>query len=198
MAHAHYDRKLAFTLVEILAVLAIMTIIAGLLLAASMGARRRADSDAAQAGVDFISSQIEAYYNRRGQLPPDLNEDGITTEAEIYHTLDEWNFPVPPARRVDPWGNPFVIVLQRDYGEVFPIVTGGPDGDYNRAPFNRIREMYGATADMPKDLYRGDPTNPFNDSVLNFQVISAGPSGRIVRDVEDDPYDYSTDNFVNW
>ena len=76
MAHASPRRERAFTLVELLAVIAIMTVIAGLLLAAAVGARRRADSAAAQAGVDFITAQIEAYYNKRGLLPGDINADG--------------------------------------------------------------------------------------------------------------------------
>jgi len=221
MPNAVCRRKRAFTLIEILAVLAIMTVIAGLLVAAAVGARRKADNDAAQADVTFISAQIEAYYNKRGQLPPNLNplspvpqpgEDDITTEFEIYQTLAEWNLPVPPERRVDPWGNPYVIVFQRDYGKVFPLESGGNPIQvndekifpYNITPFNRMQIMYNPPlapvpppVDVAKEIHRGDPaaTASFNDSMDNFQVISAGPDGYIVRDGLSD---YNADNFVNW
>jgi len=187
-----------------------MTVIAGLLVAAAVGARRKADNDAAEAGITFISAQIEAYYSKRGQLPPNLNplspvpqpgEDDITTEFEIYQTLAEWNLPVPPERRLDPWGNPYVIVFQRDYEKVFPLVTAGVMTGYDTPPFDRIQYMYApppaAPADAAKELHRGDPatTPSFNDSMDNFQVISAGQDGYITRNDLDD---VNADNFVNW
>ena len=75
MRNERFQPRDGFTLLEILVVIAIMTVIAGLLVAAAIGARRKADSDAAQAGVTYIAAQIQAYFDKRGQLPPDTDLD---------------------------------------------------------------------------------------------------------------------------
>jgi len=200
MKQPRFESRRAFTLVELMAVMVIMSIVAGLLIAAAIGARKKADADAARAGVTYITAQIEAYYNKRGQLPPNLNEsmDSFTTEAEIYQTLNEWNFPVPPEKQVDPWGNPFIIILDRDYGVNFPLQSGGTC--YSTPPFNKMYAMYDpapAAPDDPKEIHEGDPTTEpsYNDQRDGFQVISAGPDGRLGRNGAND---YNADNFTNW
>jgi prepilin-type N-terminal cleavage/methylation domain-containing protein len=196
MSHAVCTRKNGFTLIEILAVLTIMTIVASLLVAAAIGARRKADSDAAQAGVTFIASQIDAYLNKRGQLP----DSGLsyTTEADIYDTLAQWGFEVIPDKQVDPWGNPFVIVLSTDYGVNFPLQSGG--ACYSTPPFDRMYGMYDpppAAPDDEKQVHEGDPatTPAYNGQANGYQVISAGPDGMLSRNGGDD---WNADNFTNW
>ncbi len=199
MRNAHSERNSGFTLIEILVVIAIMTVIAGLLVAAAIGARRKAAHDSAQADVTYISGQIRAYLDKRGQLPPDTDANGFTTEPEIYRTLGEWGFDVPEAKRLDPWDNPYVIVLGRDYGVSFPIASGG--SVYSTPPYDRMGGMYApppaAPADGPKEIHTGDPaTTPANNDMTDgFQVISAGPDGYISRNGTDDA---SADNFTNW
>ncbi|MHC4714912.1 MAG: type II secretion system protein [Planctomycetota bacterium] len=199
MRYAHSERNSGFTLIEILVVIAIMTVIAGLLVAAAIGARRKVTSDRAKAGVKYIAGQIEAYLDKRGQLPPDTDANGFTTEPEIYRTLGEWSYTVSEGNRVDPWGNPYVIVLGRDYGVSFPIASGG--SVYSTPPYDRIGGMYApppvVPADGPKEIHTGDPavTPAHNDMTNGFQVISAGPDGYISRNGTDDA---SADNFTNW
>jgi type II secretory pathway pseudopilin PulG len=172
-----------------MSVIVIMGIIAGLLLVAAKGARVKAQIEAAKADITYIASKIEAYKEKRGELPPNLDPtvDDTTTELEIYKTLTDWGFAVPEKRRVDPWGNPYIIVFQRDYPKVFPIssqLPGPPSSGYepvilNNAdnakiyessvlgkpnPFSRIKDRYRVagpphvlTADAPKEIHTGDP-----------------------------------------
>jgi len=210
-----------FTLIEIIAVIAIMSVIAGLLIVAATGAHKKADRDAAEAGVQLIAGRIEAFQTERGQLPPDPNfdssltpEQNLTTEVEIYETLEEWGFDVPEEKRVDPWGNPYVIVLGRDYGKEFPIRSGGLCYSDPQLPYRRmgnpsddpaIKQMYYlATEDQPKEIHDGDPvTEPaYNDQPEGFQVISAGPDGWLHRNrwhVGDAAHgEVNADNITNW
>ncbi len=207
------SRSEAFTMVELLAVMAIMGIIAALVVVAAAGARKRTDSDSAKAGIQYIAARIDAYRNKRGQLPPNLNEgvgaglDDITTEQEIYDTLGQWGFEVPAEKQVDPWGNPYVVVLSRDYGKDFPIVSGAVTGEYTKPPFSREAAMYGAAADMPKDIRDGDPTTQpaYMDEYDGFQIVSAGPDGQVRRDnremtddIDGNGASDNADNFTNW
>ncbi len=198
----------AFTLIELLAVLAIMTIIAGLLTAGAVGLRRKADRDAAAAGVTLISSKIESYFNKRDQLPPNLNpgsgagQDDFTDEVEIYRTLSEWGFGVLDKQRVDPWGNPYVIIFLDDYEVNFPLQSGG--ACYTTPPFDRMYGMFvppPAAPDDRKELRVGDPiidptTDTHNSQADGFQVISAGPDGKLSRDGTN--LDVNGDNLTNW
>ncbi len=180
-----------FTLIEILAVLAIISVMAGLLIMAAKGARKRADTDAARAGVSFVTAKIDAYRSKRGDLPPDLGGAAVTTEFEIYETLDKWGFAVPPDKQVDPWGNPYIIVLDRDYGAPFNM-NASPD--YTTPPFNKMAGMYSAAAPQPKEI-KDAAANPYNNESGGFQVISAGPDGLVSQTGSDD---VNADNFFNW
>ncbi len=191
-----------------MSVIVIMGIIISLLVVASKGARQRADMEAAKAGVTFIATKIDAFMGKKlGELPSDPNSDGITTELEIYETLAEWALEVPLEKRVDPWGNPYIIVFDRDYGDDFPLVTGTPG--YNTEPYVRMAGMYRPllAADAPKEIHSGDPatTDAYNRESGQFQVISAGPDGLLSRDnreetadIDGDGLSVNADNLTNW
>lgn len=204
---AQKSRSGGFTLIEIMAVIAIMGIITAFLVVAAKGARKKADLDAARAGIELISSKIESYMNKRGDLPPNLNPgtDSFTTEEEIYHTLGEWGFTVEDSKRIDPWGNPYIIILSRDYDVVFPIWT--PGASYGTPPYNKMANMYITGADIAKNIHEGDPatTPSYMDQTRGFQVISAGPDGLLSRDdrevntdIDLDGLTVNGDNLTNW
>ncbi len=195
------DRQSAkgFTLVEIMTVIAIMGVIAALLVMAARGARQSSDADAAKAGVAFVSSKIEQYIAKRGELPPDLSyvanplepAPHVTTEVEIYTTLNQWGYSVPPEKQVDPWGNPYIIVLKRDYNVVFPLTAGT---DYASLPFLKMANMYVPSGDQEKDILDTGGF-PYNDGANSVQVICAGPDGKVSRLGSDTT---NSDNLTNW
>ena len=204
-------RTSSFTLIEILAVIVIMGIVAALLVMAAKGARQRADLDAAKANIAFIAGKIDAYKAKRGQLPPNLNPgagpgmDSYTTEQEIYQTLAEWGLTVPPEKQLDPWRQPFIIVFQRDYGVSFPI--DGSLAPYNVRPWNKIGLMYVNGGPSPKEIHEGDPltTRPYLGETDSYQIISAGPDGLLSRDdgertgdPDGDGRSVNADNLTNW
>jgi general secretion pathway protein G len=200
----HNRRDKGFTLIELMAVITIMAIIAALLVAAATGARRNAMTDRARADVKFIASKIDAYRNKRGEMPPDLNADGVTTEMEIYQTLDQWGYTVPEDKKVDPWGNPYIIVLQRDYGADFNL--SGASMGYNATPFVKMQNMYRPVPAgiKTKAIHKGLPPLTSDTCYENqdngYQVLSAGPDGKVCR--YDSPTDpdgtYDADNITNW
>jgi len=163
------DKKSGFTLTELLVVLSIMALIAALIVVAAKGARKKADYEAAKAGVQFICSQIDAYKNKRGELPPNLNplrtppdntaEDDVTTEKEIYYSLSQWGFTVPPERQIDPWGHPYVVVLQRDYGKTFNVTAPFDRTDSATTPYDHY--PYGP--DYAPSSFFSDPTGLYRD-----------------------------------
>ncbi len=68
--------KHAFTLIELLTVIAIIVILAGLLLPAISAARRYAKIGQAKNDIKNIQTAIRAYYNEYGKLPVQDKEQG--------------------------------------------------------------------------------------------------------------------------
>lgn len=205
------QRAKGFTLIEMLVVITIMGVIAALLVTAAAGAHKKAQIDRAKAGIQLIASKIDAYKNKRGEILPNLNPavDNVTTEMEIYTTLKEWGFEVPEEKKVDPWGNPYIIVLQRDYLADFELA--GPTMGYNATPFFKMQGIYRPWAVSPKTkaISKTAPTaSPTLDACYEkqdngYQIISAGPDGKVCR--YDDPTippdqesNYNADNLTNW
>ena len=184
---ARPSRAKGFTLIELLAVIVIMSIIAGLVIYAAAGARKKAQIDAAKAGIARIAMRIDQYRAKRGALPED--PAGLTDEDFVFEKLNAWGFNVSPREQLDPWDSPFIIVFRTDYekndasGSNFFALTG------------KMAEMYDSVSTY-KDVYSDDdPNKPYLDQQGSYQIISAGPDGFISRNNLDA---VNVDNLSNW
>ena len=108
-------RRGGFTLAEIACVVGIAGIILGLAAVGGLHARMTSAVRAASAGVATLDMAIRSFENKRGALPADTNEDGLTTAQEIISQLKSWDILNQKFSPLDPWGHPYVIVLKRDY-----------------------------------------------------------------------------------
>ena len=80
----------AFTLIELLAVIAIMGILAGIVLAVGAGASKKAKINRAKVQLQHIISAIDAYKLARGTYPPDNQNPGdIPPPANPLHCYEE-------------------------------------------------------------------------------------------------------------
>lgn len=115
-----------FTLVELLVVLAIIALIAGLAAPQVLRYLGSARSDAAQAQIKNIESALELFYIDNLRYP--TGEEGLGALAEPPSALQaRWNGPYLTNSEAlrDPWGNPYVYRLENDRVEV---ISYGRDG----------------------------------------------------------------------
>lgn len=75
----------SFTLIELLTVIAIIAILAGLLLPAIAAARRYAKISQAKNDIKNIQTAIRAYYNEYGKLPVQDSEQGGVEGCDGYY-----------------------------------------------------------------------------------------------------------------
>ncbi len=140
-------KRAGFTLAEMCVVVAITAIVGGILVAAGVHARSSNDVRAARAQVVVLVDAISSYEAKRGETPNDVDGDGLTTTEEVVEQLKNWNVLAEDFEPYDPWGQKYVIVLQRDYDyspdtkrdiNFFPVndfpggyqvYSGGPDCD---------------------------------------------------------------------
>jgi len=112
-----------FTLVELLLVLVILGLIAGLVLPGIIGKAEGAKVKAAASQVSRLTMAVESYYLDTGVTPESLQQ-----LVEDPGSSGGWNGPyVKSASLKDPWGRDYEYVFPGEHGE-FDIFSLGADG----------------------------------------------------------------------
>jgi general secretion pathway protein G len=115
-----------FTLVELLVVLAIIVLVAGIAAPQVLRYLGSARSEAASAQIKNIESALELFYIDNHRYP--TTEEGLAALSEPTPDLaPRWNGPYlkNAATLRDPWGNPY---LYRNTDQDVEIVSLGRDG----------------------------------------------------------------------
>ena len=116
-------RQRGFTLVELLLVLVILALIAGLVLPGIIGKAESAKSKATASQISRISMSVESFYLDTGNTPASLDEL-VNQPASVTG----WNGPyIKNSLLKDPWGRPYHYRVPGDHGD-FDIQSFGADG----------------------------------------------------------------------
>lgn len=112
-----------FTLVELLLVLVILALIAGLVLPGIIGKAEGAKAKAASSQVSRLAMAVESYYLDTGVTP-----ESLQALVEDSGGSSGWNGPyVKPSSLKDPWGREYEYNYPGEHGD-FDIFTLGADG----------------------------------------------------------------------
>ena len=114
----------AFTLVEMLVVIAILAMIAAFATPQAMKWLSGARSDSARVQIESLGTGIDLYRLEVGSLPPSL-EALVTKPAGV----ERWNGPYLKKSSLpkDPWGNDFIYRVPGQHGE-YDLLALGADG----------------------------------------------------------------------
>jgi len=112
-------KSTGFTLVELLVVLAIIGLIAGLVGPQVIKHLGGARTDTAKLQIEDLSAALDLFYLEVGQYPS--SNQGLAALVDNPGGLSNWNGPYLKKRKVpkDPWGN--------DYHYVYPGQQGAYD-----------------------------------------------------------------------
>jgi general secretion pathway protein G len=107
-----------FTLLELLVVLAILVVIAGLVGSNVIGYLGKSKSQAAKVQAKNVATALELYRLDVGNYPSP--EQGLDALVKAPAAVPAWNGPYLPqaANLLDPWGNPYRFKAPGDHGEV--------------------------------------------------------------------------------
>lgn len=112
------------TLVEVLAVVVILGLLAGTLAVGFSGAFARGKRELTKTGIGIIQQRLEAYRIEHDVWPgvetglAALSEGRAAPTASYYLTRDQIT---------DPWGNPFYLIVPGPDGHPYEIVSYGAD-----------------------------------------------------------------------
>ncbi len=111
-----------FTLVELLLVLVILALIAGLVLPGIIGKAESAKAKAASSQISRISMSVESFYLDTGNTPSSLEE--LVNQPS---GVKGWNGPyIKNSLLKDPWGQPYRYSVPGEHGD-FDIESLGAD-----------------------------------------------------------------------
>ncbi len=119
-----------FTMVELMAVLIILGLLATVLVRNFMGQTDRARVITTKANLKILHSAINQFKMETGRLPTE--DEGLLALIEKPNDIDTWepggyleSTEIPK----DGWQNDFIYELYPESGKQFVIRSSGPDGE---------------------------------------------------------------------
>ncbi len=122
----------AFTLVEVLVVLVILSILAGVVTLNLVGQAGRARVTGARLQIRVLDDAVKAYRLDHGAIP--TQDQGLEalvrppTRPPIPRTYPEGGYLDAREIPLDPWGNPYLYFVPGRDGAPYEIVSYGRDG----------------------------------------------------------------------
>jgi len=113
------------TFVELLAVLVILGMIAGVLTVSFAGRFSRGKQEIARTQIALITQAVESYRIEYGDWP--TMERGLAS-LTVPHASPTAVYFLKPEQTRDPWGRGYGFVRPGPYGFPFEVVTYGSDG----------------------------------------------------------------------
>lgn len=117
----------AFTLMELLLVLAILLVIAGLVVPKLSGRQKVANIDATKVSIEGLQQAIEMYsIDHDGKAP--TSSAGLEVLTQMVKKDPQWRGPYLDKTPVDAWGEPFQYRSPGNRNKNgFDIISAGPD-----------------------------------------------------------------------
>ncbi|MBA3708095.1 MAG: type II secretion system protein GspG [Planctomycetes bacterium] len=109
------------TLIEILAVVVILGMLAVVLTVSFSGKMGKAKREIAKTQIGQIAGQIELYQLEKHRLP-----DAGTLSA--LSSAPDASYYIEPAKLIDPWGKALLYIVPGPEGHAFEVVSYGSDG----------------------------------------------------------------------
>lgn len=128
-----FNKKSAFTLVEILLVVVIIGVLAAMVIPNIAGRGEQARLAAARADIEAnLSSALDMYELDNGRYPStDQGLKALIEEPTTAPVPNNWNGPYLKKKKIptDPWGNPYVYAAPGVHNtEGYDLSSRGADG----------------------------------------------------------------------
>lgn len=126
-AYTRIRRQQGFTLLELLVVMFILVLLAGVVTVMVTKRVEEAKSAKAVADINTLDSAIEQYHVQNGAYPNDLTALSVKPSGE---DLPNWNGPyIKKPVSNDPWSRPYVYVVPGEHNpDSFDLYSLGRDG----------------------------------------------------------------------
>ena len=119
-------KRRGFTLIELMIVIIIIGLLAGLVGPKLFGKLTQAKQKAAKAQIELFGTALDAFRLDVWRYP--TTEEGLKALREKPSGVEEWKGPyLPKDIPLDPWGRPYLYKCPGDHGE-YDLLSYGLDG----------------------------------------------------------------------
>jgi len=130
------------TLVEVLAVVVILGLIAGTLVIGFSGSFGKAKRELAKSGIGIIASKIELFRMENDRWPE--NDLGLA-ELGDGHATPSTSYYLSRDQLLDPWGRPYLYITPGPNGLPYEVISYGGDGQPGGAPGSEDADVSSAS-----------------------------------------------------
>jgi len=127
------NNKKGFTLIEIMVVVIILGLLAGIVLPKILGREEEAKVSAAKVQIKSMESALDGFKLDNGFYPTtDQGLSALIKKPEVGRIPDKWKEGgyLKPARiPKDPWGKDYLYFAPGNEGREYEIVSYGPDNE---------------------------------------------------------------------
>lgn len=128
-----YSEQRGFTLIEIMVVVIILGLLAGLVLPRVLGREEDARINAARTQIRAFENALDSFKLDNGFYPTtDQGLEALIKKPEIGRIPNKWREGgyLKPARiPKDPWGHDYIYISPGSEGREYEIISYGPDGE---------------------------------------------------------------------
>src|SRR4030043_1230462 len=126
MKEKRRDREKGFTLFEILVVILIIGLLAGLVGPRLFGKVSTAKQKATKAQIELFGTALDTFRLDVGKYP--TTEEGLKALREKPSGVEGWNGPyLPKEIPLDPWKRPYIYKSPGEHGD-YDLISHGLDG----------------------------------------------------------------------
>jgi general secretion pathway protein G len=122
-----HSRHRAFTLIELLLVLVILTVLAALIVPQFTKRSEQAKITAAKTDIANLGTALDAFEIDNGRYPS--NDEGLEGLVQQPANLNDWHGPYIKQVKNDPWGNPYIYHYPGQHNaNSYDLSSAGPNG----------------------------------------------------------------------
>ena len=115
-----------FTLIELIVVVAIIGLLAGLVVPQFIKQEEKATAKAAKAQIELLGTALDTFRLDVGRYP--TTQEGLAALNQRPGGVDRWEGPyLKKELPNDPWGKPYIYKSPGDHGP-YDIISYGADG----------------------------------------------------------------------
>ncbi len=126
-------RQNGFTLIEIMVVVIILGLLAGIVLPKILGREEEARSTTAKVQIKSLESALYQFKLHSGFYPTtDQGLDALIKKPETGRIPSKWQeggYLTPARIPKDPWGKDYIYISPGSEGREFEIISYGADGE---------------------------------------------------------------------